>query len=138
MYANARALLPEFIFRDADKIQTQIGGGSTYDGSSFDAVGKLYQALGDAGTAVFVVALGIATIAIALRHARRFGEGVAYLALIAPCLFFNLFVPSKDTLVVAMSIAVLAAVRLRGTVRPMLIAGCSISATRRRSAATSR
>ena len=93
MYANARALLPEFIFRDADKIQTQIGGGSTYDGSSFDAVGKLYQALGDAGTAVFVVALGIATIAIALRHARRFGEGVAYLALIAPCLFFNLFVP---------------------------------------------
>ncbi|WP_175778146.1 hypothetical protein [Burkholderia cenocepacia] len=123
VYANARALLPEFIFRDADKIQTQIGGGSTYDGSSFDAVGKFYQALGDAGTAVFVVALGIATIAIALRHARRLGELVAYLALIAPCLFFNLFVASKDTLVVAMSIAVLAAVRLRGTVRPMLIAG---------------
>ncbi|WP_374941998.1 hypothetical protein [Burkholderia cenocepacia] len=54
VYANARVLLPEFIFRDAEKIQTQIGGGSTYDGSSFDAVGKLYQALGGAGTAVFV------------------------------------------------------------------------------------
>lgn len=121
-YANARALLPEFIFRDADKIQTQIGGGSTYDGSSFDAVGKFYQVLGDAGTAVFVVALGVVTIWIASRSARRLGEQIAYFALIAPCLFFNLFVASKDTLVVAMSIAVLAAACMRGTVTPMLIA----------------
>ncbi|WP_241332069.1 hypothetical protein [Burkholderia cenocepacia] len=121
IYANARTLLPEFIFRDADKIQTQIGGGSTYDGSSFDAVGKLYQALGDAGTAVFVVALGVATIWIALRETRRLGGLVVYLALIAPCLFFNLFVASKDTIVAAMSIAVLAVARLRGTARPMLI-----------------
>ncbi|WP_027813641.1 hypothetical protein [Burkholderia cenocepacia] len=122
VYANARALLPEFIFRDADKIQTQIGGGSTYDGSSFDAVGKLYQALGGAGTAVFVVALGVATIWIALRATRRLGALVAHLALIAPCLFFNLFVASKDTLVVAMSIAVLAVARVRGTTGTMLIA----------------
>ena len=121
IYANARTLLPEFIFRDADKIQTQIGGGSTYDGSSFDAVGKLYQALGDAGTAVFVVALGVATIWIALRETRRLGGLVVYLALIAPCLFFNLFVASKDTIVAAMSIAVLAVARVRGTARPMLI-----------------
>ncbi|KWO47971.1 hypothetical protein WT97_07880 [Burkholderia sp. MSMB1459WGS] len=122
VYANARALLPEFIFRDADKIQTQIGGGSTYDGSSFDAVGKLYQTLGNTGTAMFVVALGVATIWIAVRDARRLGALVAYLALIAPCLFFNLFVASKDTIVVAMSIAVLAVARLRGTARPMLVA----------------
>ncbi|MDR8074110.1 hypothetical protein KPA96_00375 [Burkholderia cenocepacia] len=122
VYANARALLPEFIFRDADKIQTQIGGGSTYDGSSFDAVGKLYQALGGAGTAVFVVALGVATIWIASRATRRLGTLVAHLVLIAPCLFFNLFVASKDTLVVAMSIAVLAVARVRGTTGTMLIA----------------
>lgn len=122
VYANARALLPEFIFRDADKIQTQIAGGSTYDGSSFDAVGKLYQALGNAGTAVFVVALGVATICIALRQTRRLGALFANLALIAPCLFFNLFVASKDTLVVAMSIAVLAVARVRGTAGAMLIA----------------
>ncbi|KGB92655.1 hypothetical protein [Burkholderia cepacia] len=122
VYANARALLPEFIFRDADKIQTQIGGGSTYDGSSFDAVGKLYQMLGDAGTALFVIALGVATIWIAVRQARRLGALVAYLALIAPCLFFNLFVASKDTIVVAMSIVVLAAARRRGIVWPMMIA----------------
>ncbi|MET3631996.1 hypothetical protein [Burkholderia sp. 572] len=122
VYVNARTLLPEFIFRDADKIQTQIGGGSTYDGSSFDAVGKLYQALGDAGTAVFVVGLGVVAIWLALRETRRLGALVVYLALLAPCLFFNLFVASKDTIVVAMSIAVLAAARLRGTARPMLIA----------------
>ncbi|KAG8150884.1 hypothetical protein BFF94_025565 [Burkholderia catarinensis] len=122
VYANARTFLPEFIFRDADKIQTQIGGGSTYDGSSFDAVGKLYQALGGAGTALFVVTLGVVTIWIALRETRRLGELIAYLALIAPCLFFNLFVASKDTLVVAMALAVLAVARVRGTVWPMLIA----------------
>ncbi|WP_236872728.1 hypothetical protein [Burkholderia sp. NRF60-BP8] len=122
VYVNARALLPEFIFRDADKIQTQIGGGSTYDGSSFDAVGKLYQALGNTGTDLFVIALGVATIWLALRETRRPGGLVVYLALIAPCLFFNLFVASKDTIVVAMSVAVLAAARLRGTARPMLIA----------------
>jgi len=117
VYANARVLLPEFIFRDADKIQTQIGGGSTYDGSSFDAVGKLYQTLGGAGTAVFVVALGIATIWIALRATRRLGALVAHLALIAPCLFFNLFVASKDTLVVAMSIAVMLYLGYAATIR---------------------
>ncbi|KVL37875.1 hypothetical protein [Burkholderia sp. MSMB1835] len=122
VYANARALLPEFIFRDADKIQTQIGGGSTYDGSSFDAVGKLYQMLGDAGTALFVIALGVATIWVAVRQAQRLGALVAYLALIAPCLFFNLFVASKDTIVVAMSIVVLAAARRRGILWPMMIA----------------
>ncbi|WP_027782070.1 MULTISPECIES: hypothetical protein [Burkholderia] len=122
VYANARALLPEFIFRDADKIQTQIGGGSTYDGSSFDAVGKLYQALGDPGTWVFVATLGVATIVIALRSTRRLGGLLACLALLAPCLFFNLFVASKDTIVVAMSIALFAAARLRGTARPMLVA----------------
>lgn len=122
VYLNARTLLPEFIFRDADKIQTQIGGGSTYDGSSFDAVGKLYQALGDAGTAMFVVGLGVVTIWLALRETRRLGGLVVYLVLLAPCLFFNLFVASKDTLVVAMSLAVLAAAHLRGTARPMLIA----------------
>ncbi|KAB0648475.1 hypothetical protein [Burkholderia territorii] len=122
VYANARAVLPEFIFRDADKIQTQIGGGSTYEGSSFDAVGKLYQMLGNAGTALFVVALGIATIWIAVRQARRAGALAACLALIAPCLFFNLFVASKDTVVVAMSIVVLAVARRRGTGWAMPIA----------------
>ncbi|RQX81471.1 hypothetical protein DF034_18495 [Burkholderia anthina] len=122
VYANARALLPEFIFRDADKIDTQISGGATYDGTSFDAVGRFYRALGGAGTSVFVAALGVLFIWLALRQTRRAGSLFANLVLIAPCLFFNLFVASKDTLVVLIAVLVALAARRFGTVRTLAIA----------------
>ena len=58
IYAKSGAFLPEFVFRDAEKIQSQIGGASTYEGTSFDAVAKLYAALGTTGTHLFVAAVG--------------------------------------------------------------------------------
>ncbi|MCA8000426.1 hypothetical protein [Burkholderia metallica] len=122
VYANARALLPEFIFRDADKIETQIGGGATYDGTSFDAVGRFYQTLGNAGTSVFVAALGVLFIWLALRQTRRAGSLCANLVLIAPCLFFNLFVASKDTLVVLIAVLLAWVARRCGTVRTLAAA----------------
>lgn len=121
VYANARALLPEFIFRDADKIQAQVAGGDAYQGTSFDAVGHFYRMLGHAGSSLFVAALGVLFIWMTLRQTRRAGSLFANLALLAPCLFFNLFVASKDTLVVLMAMLLLQVARRHGTARTALV-----------------
>ncbi|CAB3756019.1 hypothetical protein GQ57_02415 [Burkholderia sp. MSh2] len=115
VYAKAGAFLPEYVFRDADKIQSQIGGSGDYDGTSFDAVAKFYAMLGASGTHVLTAAIGALCIWMTIAHARRVGSLVASLVLLAPCVFFNLFVASKDTLVVLMAI-VLARVAQRRSV----------------------
>ncbi|WP_233344555.1 hypothetical protein [Burkholderia cepacia] len=114
IYAKAGAFLPEFIFRDAEKIQSQIGGASTYEGTSFDAVARLYAALGATGTHLFVASVGALCIGCVLGQGRRIGSMAACMVLLAPCVFFNLFVASKDTLVVLMAI-VLARIAQRRT-----------------------
>ncbi|KWN08350.1 hypothetical protein U0E10_17055 [Burkholderia ubonensis] len=112
VYAKASAFLPEFVFRDAEKIQDQIGGSGTYEGTSFDAIAKLYAMLGPTGTHLFVAAVGALLIWRTIGCARRAGSLVACVVLLAPCVFFNLFVASKDTFVVLIAI-VLAAVAQR-------------------------
>ncbi|MGU7771930.1 hypothetical protein ACV229_17395 [Burkholderia sp. MR1-5-21] len=112
VYVKAGAFLPEYVFRDAEKIQSQIGGSSDYEGTSFDAVAKLYAMLGASGTHVLTAVIGALFIWLMIAQARRVGSLVANLVLLAPCVFFNLFVASKDTLVVLMAI-VLVRVALR-------------------------
>ncbi|WP_244137707.1 hypothetical protein [Burkholderia sp. BCC1644] len=114
IYAKAGAFLPEFVFRDAEKIQSQIGGASTYEGTSFDAVAQVYAALGTTGTHLFVASIGALCIWRVLGQGTRVGSMAACIVLLAPCVFFNLFVASKDTLVVLMAI-VLARIVLRRT-----------------------
>ncbi|WP_244111626.1 hypothetical protein [Burkholderia cepacia] len=114
IYAKAGAFLPEFVFRDAEKIQSQIGGASTYEGTSFDAVARLYASLGATGTHLFVASVGALCIGCVLGQGRRIGSMAACMVLLAPCVFFNLFVASKDTLVVLMAI-VLARIARRRT-----------------------
>ncbi|MFM0175128.1 hypothetical protein [Paraburkholderia sediminicola] len=104
MYWKASAFLPEFVFRDAEKIQSQIGGSSTYQDTSFDAVAKFYSSLGNAGSNLFVLAIGGLFIWLMVGYSKRVGGLLVNVVLIAPCVFFNLFVASKDTLVVLMSI----------------------------------
>jgi hypothetical protein len=104
MYVKAGAFLPEFVFRDSDKIQSQVGGSSTYQDTSFDAVAKFYSALGDIGSKLFVVIVGAVFIWLMIGYSKRLGGLLLNTVLIAPCVFFNLFVASKDTLVVLMSI----------------------------------
>ncbi|WP_175793996.1 hypothetical protein [Burkholderia ambifaria] len=118
VYAKADAFLPEYVFRDAEKIQSQIGGSGGYDGTSFDAVAKFYAMLGPAGTHVFTAAVGALFICLMIAQGRRIGSLAASLVLLVPCVFFNLFVASKDTLVVLIAI-VLARVAQR---RPALVA----------------
>ncbi|VWB62118.1 hypothetical protein BLA13014_02774 [Burkholderia aenigmatica] len=115
VYAKSGAFLPEFVFRDAEKIQSQIGGASTYEGTSFDAVARFYAALGTTGTHLFVAAVGTLCIWRTLGHGKRAGSLAACLVLLAPCVFFNLFVASKDTIVVLMSIALTAVAQRRST-----------------------
>ncbi|MBN3776019.1 hypothetical protein G3O06_00370 [Burkholderia sp. Ac-20345] len=115
VYAKAGTLLPEFVFRDAEKIQSQIGGGSTYEGTSFDAVAKFYALLGPAGTSLFVAAIGTAFIWRIVGEGRRLGSVAATIVLLAPCVFFNLFVASKDTLVVLIALVLASTARRRST-----------------------
>ena len=118
VYAKAGAFLPEYVFRDAEKIQSQIGGSGGYDGTSFDAVAKFYALLGIGGTHAFTAAVGALFICLMIAQGRRVGSLAASLVLLVPCVFFNLFVASKDTLVVLIAI-VLARVVQR---RPALVA----------------
>ncbi|WP_338640815.1 hypothetical protein [Burkholderia pyrrocinia] len=118
VYAKAGAFLPEYVFRDAEKIQSQIGGSGNYDGTSFDAVAKFYSMLGVGGTHAFTAAVGALFICLTIAQGRRIGSLAASLVLLVPCVFFNLFVASKDTLVVLIAI-VLARVAQR---RPALVA----------------
>jgi hypothetical protein len=104
MYWKASVFLPEFVFRDSEKIQSQIGGSSTYRDTSFDAVAKFYSSLGNPGSNLFVLAVGVLFIWLMIGYSKRIGGLLSNVVLIAPCVFFNLFVASKDTLVVLMSI----------------------------------
>jgi hypothetical protein len=113
LYLKASVFLPEFVFRDSDKIQSQIGGSSTYQDTSFDAVAKLYTSLGDIGTTVFVVGIGALFIGMMIGYSRRLGSLIINMVLLAPCVFFNLFVASKDTLVVLMAVLLVMVARHR-------------------------
>ncbi|VWD48721.1 hypothetical protein [Burkholderia contaminans] len=115
VYAKADTFLPEFVFRDAEKIQSQIGGGSTYEGTSFDAVAKFYALLGPAGTSLFVAAIGTVFIWRVVGEGRRLGSLAATVVLLAPCVFFNLFVASKDTLVVLIALVLAGIAQRRST-----------------------
>lgn len=106
LFVAGRSLLPDFLFRDADKIQAQMDGASTYEGSSFDAVGQFFALFGPTLLDVLVVAIGIGFIQCMLARARHAGALGVALLLGAPCVFFNLFVASKDTLVVAISLLI--------------------------------
>lgn len=121
IYWKASAFLPEFVFRDSEKIQSQIGGSNTYQDTSFDAVGKFYSALGGIGTDLFVAGIGALFIWLMFGYSKRFGGLLLNTVLIAPCVFFNLFVASKDTLVVLMSI-VLVLIGRKWRVRNLMVA----------------
>ncbi|WP_236655004.1 hypothetical protein [Burkholderia pyrrocinia] len=115
IYAKAGTFLPEFVFRDAEKIQSQIGGSNTYDGTSFDAVARFYAMLGETGTHLFVATIGALCIWRMIGHGTRVGSMAACLVLLAPCVFFNLFVASKDTIVVLMAIVLAGIAQRRPT-----------------------
>jgi hypothetical protein len=104
LYLKASSFLPEFVFRDSEKIQSQIGGSSTYQNTSFDAVAKFYSSLGTAGTSLLVLAIGATLICIMVAYSKRAGALAINMFVLAPCVFFNLFVASKDTLVVLMAL----------------------------------
>jgi len=127
VYAKADAFLPEFVFRDAEKIQSQIGGGATYEGTSFDAVAQFYAMLGSTGTHLVVVGIGTLFIWRMISECRRAGSLAANLVLLTPCVFFNLFVASKDTLVVLMAI-VLVRIARRRAAWPIFVATIALYA----------
>lgn len=110
IYVQRGRLLPAVVFRDAQKIQDQMHGADTYAGSSFDAVGKMFLTLGPAVDA-FVMGIGAWLIWSMVVRANHVGLLVAALMLAAPCVFFNLFVASKDTLVVLMALVIATAAR---------------------------
>ncbi|WP_341317176.1 hypothetical protein WN982_38430 [Paraburkholderia sp. IMGN_8] len=125
VYVKASTFLPDFIFRDAEKIQAQMVGADTYSGTSFDAVAKFYALFGPSLLNVFVTGVGVCFIWMMMRRANRIGLVVAALLLSVPCVFFNLFVASKDTLVVVTSL-VLARFANDAHPRRAIIAGLAL------------
>ncbi|RZT42328.1 hypothetical protein [Cupriavidus agavae] len=119
VYLNARRLLPDTIFRDAEKIEQQMAGADTYAGSSFDVAGQLFTAIG-AGLDPFVMGIGAWLLWFLYRDARRPGLMAAATLLGVACVFFNLFVASKDTLVVAMALLVATGARQGRPIRMWL------------------
>lgn len=111
LFLAGKSLLPEFLYRDADKIQAQMDGASTYDGSSFDAVGKFYAMFGPTLLGLFVMAIGVWFIWALFSRVKHAGALSMALLFGAPCVFFNLFVASKDTLVVAMALLIVCTLR---------------------------
>ncbi len=107
VYLNAGRLLPPAVFRDAQKIQEQMDGAQTYAGSSFDAASRFFLSFG-AGVDALVLGAGIWLVWSIAMRADRVRLLIPALALAAPCVFFNLFVAGKDTLVVLMSLMVAA------------------------------
>ncbi|WP_051481696.1 hypothetical protein [Paraburkholderia nodosa] len=114
LYLKASSFLPGFVFRDSEKIQSQIGGSSTYQNTSFDAVAKFYSSLGTAGTDLFVVTVAAILIWTMVSYSKRTGALAINMFLLAPCVFFNLFVASKDTLVVFMALILVLTARRWG------------------------
>ncbi|WP_250452574.1 hypothetical protein [Caballeronia sp. ATUFL_M2_KS44] len=114
LFMAGKSFLPEFLFRDSDKIQAQMNGSSAYDGSSFDAVGKFYAMFGPTLLNVVVLALGVGFILAIFKRVRHVGSLGVALVFGAPCVFFNLFVASKDTLVVALSLLIVWTLRRGG------------------------
>lgn len=108
VYLNSARLLPAAIFRDAQKIQDQMLGADTYAGSSFDAVGRLFAAMGPALDGL-VMGAGAWFLWSMLIRAERLGLLAGAIVLAAPCVVFNLFVATKDTLVVVMALVIAAA-----------------------------
>ncbi|WP_175130743.1 hypothetical protein [Paraburkholderia rhynchosiae] len=119
---KASQFLPDFVFRDSDKIQSQIGGSSTYQDTSFDAVAKVYSSLGDLGTSLFLMTVGSLFIWLMIGYSKRVGGLLLNVVLIAPCVFFNLFVASKDTLVVLISIVLILVARKSSVMHVMFAA----------------
>ncbi|HEY3596903.1 MAG TPA: hypothetical protein VGL08_05220 [Paraburkholderia sp.] len=127
VFVKAGTFLPEFIFRDADKIQAQMTGASTYDGTSFDAVAGIYGWFGPTLLNVLIAVTGVLFIHTMLSRANRLGLFAAAWVLCVPCVFFNLFVASKDTLVVLMSLLIVwAARRQRAWFAPVVAASLYI------------
>lgn len=128
LFLAGQSILPAFLFRDVEKIQAQMNGSSTYDGSSFDAVGKFYAMFSPALLNVFVMSIGVAFICAILARVNRAGSLIGALLLATPCVFFNLFVSSKDTLVVAISLVIVWTLRRNRTVLTLAtVVGCYMS-----------
>jgi hypothetical protein len=106
VFAKATTLFPEAIFRDAEKIQEMIGGRVSYEDSSFDAMARFYALLGRAGQSVFVCSVGALLIWSIVARTRRLGLLACGTVLLLPCLYFNVLVANKDTIVVLMSLVI--------------------------------
>ncbi|KNH07894.1 L-lactate permease [Candidatus Burkholderia brachyanthoides] len=122
LFVAGKSLLPAYLFRDAEKIQAQMNRSSTYDGSSFDAVGKFYGMFGSMLLNVFVMVIGVSFIFALLSRVKHAGTLDAALIFGVLCVFFNLFVASKDTLVVAMLLIIVWTLRRRNAMLTAAVA----------------
>jgi len=97
-------MLPDKLFQDSGKLQDIIEN-NNFDGSSFGVTAWLLALVPDALWPVVLTALAVGLIAVLVYPARRWLD-LALLALVLPPVFvINALVPSKETIVMTMSLA---------------------------------
>ena len=104
VYIYFRDMLPEKWSVDSAKILEIInyGGAGDYD-NSFAITAMLFGIIGNNNLDVFTCVVSALFLFFATHDIRRAGDFFSRLLLIAPCIMLNMFAPSKETVVLIMT-----------------------------------
>jgi hypothetical protein len=103
--------LPEKWVTDSDKIAGMMaaGGGADSVDNSFAATAFFFLLIGEQNVEIFSFLVGFTYLALAFRGSRWFGtEFLVRMLWVVPCIPLNLFVASKETIVILMTLVIVA------------------------------
>lgn len=104
IYAYFREMLPEKWSVDSAKIIEILNYGGTGDmDNSFAVTAALFAVIGVDNLDVFTCGVSVIFLFFATHDVRKAGDFFARLLLIAPCIMLNMFAPSKETVVLIMT-----------------------------------
>ncbi|WP_354327378.1 hypothetical protein [Variovorax atrisoli] len=107
VYAFFREMLPEKWSVDSAKILEILNYGGTDEmDNSFAVTAALFSIIGSNNLDVFTCASSAVFLFFATRNIRRAGDFFSRLLLIAPCIMLNMFAPSKETVVLIMTMCI--------------------------------
>jgi hypothetical protein len=107
IYAYFREMLPEKWSVDSAKILEILNYGGTDEmDNSFAVTAALFSIIGSDNLDVFTCISSAIFLFFATRNIRRAGDFFSRLLLIAPCIMLNMFAPSKETVVLIMTMCI--------------------------------
>ncbi|WP_454902164.1 hypothetical protein [Variovorax gossypii] len=107
IYAYFREMLPEKWSVDSAKIIEILNYGGTGDmDNSFAVTAALFSIIGVDNLDVFTCGVSAIVLLFATHGIRKAGDFFSRLLLIAPCIMLNMFAPSKETVVLIMTMCI--------------------------------